>query len=532
MSSTQPSLSKKRTGREHGLAAAAIVVAAVMLAAACGSSAGPAAAPTTEAAVSTSQATVTATAAAAVVPGPPETPFESSSLPDTPAGRQLAWLLDAVQRLPIPPVDIEAHFAPPFRALISPEQLNALFAQPNGVAGSSFLGVAATTPTSIDTAVADGAGRHLVLSLAVDGEGRIAGLQPKPIPLVSRAEVGLDPITLPEPTGPLPVGTDTVVASDAARADRRIPAQLWYPAGAEPGAETAPAPYAAPATLSALAERLAVPLEDVAAVRTRAALAPDSARGHGRFPVVVFSPGYGVTRPLYSGLGAELASHGYVVAVVDHPGDGSLVEFPDGTTVAAPEPSAEVPYGPEAGVATRVADAGVVLDLLERLDTEVGGPLHEALDLTRVAFVGHSLGGATAAETMRVDATFRVGVNLDGSMVGEVVQRGLDRPFLLMGTADEEEDESWTSFRAHTPAAQELAIEGTGHMSYSDLPALAAFRPADEPKEAFGIGTIDPARSSSVVSAYLVAFLDHHLRDEAEPLLDGPSPEYPEARFR
>ena len=389
-----------------------------------------------------------------------------------------------------------------------------------------------TTSTSIDAAIDPGPGEpHLVISITVDSDGRIANLVFKPIPLGSRAEVGLAPISLPDPTGPSPVGTDTVVASDAARADRRIPVQLWYPADTDSDAAAAPAPYALPATVAFVADLLAIPEEDVAALGTNAALAPEVAIGDGPLPVVLFSPGYGVTRPFYSGLGAELASHGYVVAVLDHPGDGNLVEFPDGTTVAAPPPSPEVEFDPEAAVATRLADARAVLDLLERLDAEPGGPFSDALDLSRVAFAGHSLGGATAAEAMRLDDRFQAGVNLDGSMVGDVVETGLDRPFLLMGTNDIEEDETWTTFRANTPAALLLAIDGTAHMSYSDWPTLATFRPADEPREGFGIGTIDQERSSAVQSAYLLAFLDHHLRGEQEPLLDAPSPDYPEVRF-
>ena len=154
---------------------------------------------------------------------------------------------------------------------------------------------------------------------------------------------------------------------------------------------------------------------------------------------MLFSPGYGDTRPRYSGLAAELASHGYVVAVLDHPGDGDLVEFPDGTTVTAAPPPTAGEFDPEALVATRLADAQTVVELLERLDAEPGGPFSDALDLSRVAFAGHSLGGATAAEAMRLDDRFQVGVNLDGTMVGDVVETGLDRPFLLIGTNDHEE---------------------------------------------------------------------------------------------
>ena len=131
---------------------------------------------------------------------------------------------------------------------------------------------------------------------------------------------------------------------------------------------------------------------------------------------------------------------------------------------------------------------------------------------------------------MRLDDRFQVGANLDGTMVGDVVETGLDQPFLLIGTNDHEEaeDETWTTFRANTPTALQLGIDGAAHMTFSDWPTL---RPANE-RNAFGIGTINPQRSAVVQTDHLLAFLDHHLRHQREPLLDGPSPDYPEVRFR
>ena len=35
-------------------------------------------------------------------------------------------------------------------------------------------------------------------------------------------------------------------------------------------------------------------------------------------------------------------------------------------------------------------------------------------------------------------------------------------------------------------------------------------------------------RAVQVVNAYLLAFFDEHLKGEQSPLLDGPSPDYPE----
>jgi hypothetical protein len=52
-----------------------------------------------------------------------------------------------------------------------------------------------------------------------------------------------------------------------------------------------------------------------------------------RLPVVIFSPGRGVSRLMYSAMARSVASHGYVVITVDHAYDASIIEYPDGTSI-------------------------------------------------------------------------------------------------------------------------------------------------------------------------------------------------------
>lgn len=54
-------------------------------------------------------------------------------------------------------------------------------------------------------------------------------------------------------------------------------------------------------------------------------------RGKKRYPVVLFSPGIGDSRLLYSAMARSLASNGYIVVTVDHTYEAYFVEFPDGT---------------------------------------------------------------------------------------------------------------------------------------------------------------------------------------------------------
>ncbi|WP_399218506.1 hypothetical protein [Streptomyces sp. SAJ15] len=83
-------------------------------------------------------------------------------------------------------------------------------------------------------------------------------------------------------------------------------------------AERAPGP-AAPGTPAEV--------EDLAGVRTNATLGAEPARKAR--PLVVLSPGFGMSRLTLTALGEDLASRGYAVAAVDHTYEAP-VEFPGG----------------------------------------------------------------------------------------------------------------------------------------------------------------------------------------------------------
>jgi hypothetical protein len=78
-----------------------------------------------------------------------------------------------------------------------------------------------------------------------------------------------------------------------------------------------------------------------------------------------------------------------------------------------------------------------------------------------------------------------------------------------------------------------VSLVGSTHGSYTDheplLPQLAA---AGVIKTAASwVGTIPPGRAVAAERAYIRAFFDLWLRDHDSHLLEGPSAEYPEARF-
>ncbi|MCI4066487.1 hypothetical protein MRQ36_29590 [Micromonospora sp. R77] len=367
-----------------------------------------------------------------------------------------------------------------------------------------------------------------------------AVLVPTPVHASSRAASNLrasdaDQVELPALPGRYEVGTLTRELTDHHRTDPFAPApqdrsvmvQLWYPATAVDGSP--PAPYMTPALAAFEENASGLPAGTLGAIGTHAHVDALPRRTFGGWPVVLFSPGSGSSRSLYTTMLEDLASQGFIIVAMDHPYDADAVEFPGGRLVLRDQP----PDGPESNavaVAVRAEDTSFVLSELPMLD----GQLRGTMNLHRVGMFGHSMGGATTAAAMHTDPRLAAGVDLDGTLYGPVVDTGLSRPFLLMSSAthDRSDDGTWAEFWSHLSGwHRDLKLAGSGHLSYCDIAALVG------PLHLTGmfppemVGTIDGDRAVQIEQTYLTAYFDRFLRHGSTPLLDSPDPDYPEVLF-
>ncbi len=348
---------------------------------------------------------------------------------------------------------------------------------------------------------------------------------------------------LPAPTGPHDVGTRQVRLVDPSR-DRELMITVWYPARAG-GAPFAPYVSAAEAPYfdqGSPAMGMAPGQVDWAGVSTHSRV---GARAEGRWPVVLYSPGWGSLRTLATAAAEDLASRGYVVVAVDHTDEAPYVVFPDGhVRLAQPKTGDVLP----AGLETRVRDMRFVLDSAASLDG-LGG----AVDLSRVGMFGHSFGGDTAAEVVVTDQRVDAAADLDGWLAYDVdgtrptraATEGTARPFLLMGSAGSTRDgtprthltsPSWGRFWDNGRGfKRDLLMAGAMHYSYTDvqafLPELDERLDVDPAVRALRIGTVDPVRSVAAQRAYLGAFFDQSLKCAPQPLLRHESPAHPDVEF-
>ncbi|MDV5143512.1 alpha/beta hydrolase [Streptomyces sp. SBC-4] len=340
------------------------------------------------------------------------------------------------------------------------------------------------------------------------------------------------PLSLPAPSGAQPIGSTTVHLEDEGRADPWVPSEdrqlmvsLWYPA-AKPSSTPAPYMTAAESREYAAGTGLGLPPDLFTSVTTHATADAEPVRRRGELPLVVLSPGFGLPRATLSGLAEELASRGYVVAGIGHNYEAHGISFPDGRTT--PCVACENTDFPRVG-AVRAEDVSFVLDELtgDRLGGRTAGKVGALVDEDRVAVVGHSAGGFSTIPAMLRDARITAGVNMDGNFRFPN-DTPLDRPVLMLGKPshvpggqDPTWDETWHEL---TGWKRWLSVDRTEHLSFTDLAPLA--RQLGTPLQ-----DLDGARVDAVTRAYVVAFVDTHLRGRYVPMLDGPSARFPEVRF-
>lgn len=268
---------------------------------------------------------------------------------------------------------------------------------------------------------------------------------------------------------------------------------------------------------------------------------------NSKYPIVLFGTGLNTTRLFYSAVAQEIASHGYTVVTMDHPYETDFVEFPDGTVIYTTDVIGDPDnLGPvEHAMDIRAQDASFVLDTLgvpHAADAEAS----DHPDAAKVGMVGHSLGGAAAGAVMLNDTRVVAGVDLDGIMLGDVLNAGVGRPgtpqsFMLFGSTghDSSVEGSWQQLldnmdeRHPEEWIKELSLDGSLHHTFGDYGVIADVAGWREDKglEAMLVGEILGSKAMEILGAYMDDFMQMTLRGGDGKLVVGPSPEFPEVLF-
>ena len=364
--------------------------------------------------------------------------------------------------------------------------------------------------------------------------------------------------TFPAPTGRHRVGRLALDLTDEQRPDpyarrnakRRLGVWFWYPA--------APPPNVRPATYLPGWWRVLGPVWGFRPSRVHVRALPDAPvdAEDGPYPVLVFSPSANPPH-FYTALFEELASHGYVVAGIAHTYETIPISaFPKGgvrllnpkSLAGAFSIPGKRPYAHDLRERAKLIDVKTadIRFVLGELATANAG--HELLagqlDLSRLGVLGHSFGGAAAAEACRLDDGIRAGASIDGGLwraPQDVAARGPflqlfgEHPELTMPCAEaisakyyanaeycEADRETtvgaWQALHERARPGASVLVRGAGHASFIDWPMLPLWRVSMARR---GLGSPAPGVVWRVASDYLLDFFGEHLRGEPASLLAG-----------
>ena len=355
-------------------------------------------------------------------------------------------------------------------------------------------------------------------------------------------------VVLPAPSGSYAVGRVSFDWVDETRvetfaqnqeAKRELMVWLWYPA--EPVPNVLPDEYLPANWLQACKQDQGIGsllLQRFDTIRVNAIADAPVSLAEAGYPVLILSPGYGPLPTDYTTLVEDLASHGYIVAGIANTYSAPVVVFPDGRVIrrvpeaSIPDTSAEA--GKQAAdklVMVWAADVVSVMNQLEKHNADTGGKFSGRLDLNRLGVFGHSFGGAASAQACLVDDRCKAVIDMDGTLFGDVVQKGVKQPFMFI-TSDpispELDDQDRRSFVSSLEnGAIWIMIKGSRHFNFTDFAVI--FAPT---LKVLMLGSIDGQRGLKTTSYYTRLFFEQYLSQVDAHLLQGPSPDYPEVQFR
>lgn len=239
---------------------------------------------------------------------------------------------------------------------------------------------------------------------------------------------GLFPVPVsPELAGPYMIGTE-VFEIHSGDPERPLMAQVWYPAKedkSKPRAPWLPDPESPPR----------IPYHRVRYAKSRARGGLEPVSSIPKFPVIFYEHSWTGHRAENLAQMEQLASRGFVVVAVDHPGQAERVKYADGRVILGKLP-AILDLATEAGVSdfeklaeecitARIGDLHVVKSALANGALSA---LAGRLLLDRVGIVGYSFGGTCALRICAMDPAFYAGANEDGFFLGKKMPAG---PFLF-----------------------------------------------------------------------------------------------------
>ena len=331
-------------------------------------------------------------------------------------------------------------------------------------------------------------------------------------------------VNLPAELGSFAVGHTSFTATDDAREGRQLLVDMWFPVDEGAITDEEPAEYT---------------LQGPLALESEVALEGPPISSAGRFPLLVFSHGFGGTNTQSTPLMETLASHGFIILSPEHTGNTAL----DGSD---PNPDEK-----------RVPDVSFLIDTMLARSADSGDTLFEKIDGDQIGVLGHSFGGTTSVGMLvgwagaPADARVKAIVVIAGGVrtFEASALATIDEPVLMLaGTLDPNaimnHNFGWDEMTSAS-ALYKVEVTGANHTHFANICQIGNFLISigigkemwpdigagalTEPYNDTCEGDVYPIEEAiRVQNLYTVAFFKRYLLGDTgyEPFL---APEYAEA---
>ncbi len=241
-----------------------------------------------------------------------------------------------------------------------------------------------------------------------------------------------------------------------------------------------------------------------------------------KFPIVLFSPGMGMSPDKYPQIVEELSSYGFCVITVNSPFISGYVAFLG--------KNQDIPTAPgidnDSETMNKSKDLEFVIDQIKHDKIE---GLEDCLDSDSIGVLGHSLGGSSAVQLCRNDKTdsVKAGINMDGWMYGNNASAPVKQPFLNIMTnskafhldenqtdTEKEVSQSWKDFHQASPRSQNLILHNASHNDFSNDDLIFNWEAFDGPPSETSTQVIN------ISTRYVVAFFQTHLKGQSSDLFN------------
>lgn len=261
-----------------------------------------------------------------------------------------------------------------------------------------------------------------------------------------------------------------------------------------------------------------------------------SLRTGEKYPLIIFSHGLGAFRTIYSAIGVDLASYGFIVAAVEHRDGSAAATYYFNSQCDAEVGNRSWLYlktvkqdedektTRNEQVRRRAKECSQALTWI--LDIDQGKPvknllnlgfdveqLKDSIDRNKIAVVGHSFGGGTVIQALSDDPRFRCGIALDAWMfpLDDTIHNRVPQPLFFINSVQFQYPANIGKMKTFFSPDKErkmITIKGSVHQNFADF----TFATGKILGRLFTMkGKIDSYVAMDLINKASLAFLQKHL---------------------